>query len=311
MWKERTGQPFQGYSATRWWSKFEVMKQLMDLFGDVQPFLEEDTSVSPATKGKLLAILQTPERKAHLMVELAVTIDAGMPFVKATYNLEGDGSLALTCYESISALNVAARQAHYPNLAAVASQISSGNPRKENELLQHAKSCVQPGISYFFQQLTTSMREPLAAFKAARLFSPSKLSEMNPSVAALDSLTSFPFLSPALPNLKAEFPLYAAAAEDIDPSSDPLLFWERHESDLPNWSRAAKQVLLVQPSSAASERVFSLLRNSFGERQNSALQDYIEAFLMLQYNNREGFIAFLCFHCYIYSLCGFATNSLS
>ena len=74
--------------------------------------------------------------------------------------------------------------------------------------------------------------------------------------------------------------------EDIDPSYDPLLFWKRHESDLPNWSRAARQVLLVQLSSAASERVFSLLKNSFGDRQNSALQDYIEASLMLQYNNR-------------------------
>ena len=37
-------------------------------------------------------------------------------FVKATYNLEGDGPLALTCYNTVSALNVAARQAHYCNL---------------------------------------------------------------------------------------------------------------------------------------------------------------------------------------------------
>ena len=79
---------------------------------------------------------------------------------------------------------------------------------------------------------------------------------------------------------------YIALAKDIDPSYDPLLFWKTHETNLPNWSKAAKSVLLVQPSSAASERIFSLLRNSFGERQNSSLQDYIEASLMLQYNNR-------------------------
>ncbi len=64
----------------------------------------------------LLAILQNPQEKAQLMVELAVTIDASMPFVKATYNLEGDGPSALTCYKTISSLNVAARQTHYPNL---------------------------------------------------------------------------------------------------------------------------------------------------------------------------------------------------
>lgn len=119
LWKERTGQSYQGYSATRWWSKYEVMKQLMDLFGDVKPFLEEVT-VSPATVEKLLSVFRNPREKKLLQVELAVTIDAGMPFVKATYNLEGDGPLVLTCYDTISALNMSARQAHYPNLDAIA-----------------------------------------------------------------------------------------------------------------------------------------------------------------------------------------------
>ena len=45
-----------------------------------------------------------------------------------------------------------------------------------------------------------------------------------------------------------------------------------------------KTWLLVQPSSAAAERVFSLLQNSFSQRQSSSLEDYIETSLMLQYN---------------------------
>ena len=44
-------------------------------------------------------------------------------------------------------------------------------------------------------------------------------------------------------------------------------------------------VLLFQPSSAAAERVFSLLQNSFQEQQFSALEDYIETSIMLQYNS--------------------------
>ena len=89
------------------------------------------------------------------MVELAVTIDTGMPFVKATYNLEGDGPLVLSCYETISELNATARQANYPNLLAVASQVSFGDARLESELVQHAKNCVNPSISYYFQQIST------------------------------------------------------------------------------------------------------------------------------------------------------------
>ena len=42
---------------------------------------------------------------------------------------------------------------------------------------------------------------------------------------------------------------------------------------------------MVQPSLAASERVFSLLNNTFGKRQNSSLEDYVESCIMLQYNN--------------------------
>ena len=284
LWKERTGQSYQGYSPTRWWSKWEVMKQLMDLFGDVEPFLQEVT-VSPATVEKLLSILRNANEKKLLQVELAATIDAGLPFVKCTYNLEGDGPLVLSCYDTISALNMAARQAHYPNLDAIAGRIAT-NAHEKSDLVQHATRCVQPGIAYYFQQVSTNMKPALEAFKAARLFSPFRLNEINPSVASLDTLTAFPFLGSEIPTLKQELPVYQAAAQDVDCSHDPLLFWKNHETQLPTWAKAARQVLLVQPSSAASERVFSLLRNSFGERQNASLQDYIETSLMYQYNNR-------------------------
>ena len=37
-------------------------------------------------------------------MEAAIVVNVGMSFVQATYKLEGDGSLVLTCYEVISAL---------------------------------------------------------------------------------------------------------------------------------------------------------------------------------------------------------------
>ena len=58
LWKERTG---RAYSATRWWSKYKVMRQLMELFADVQPFLETHTDISPATMEKLLSMLRDDE----------------------------------------------------------------------------------------------------------------------------------------------------------------------------------------------------------------------------------------------------------
>ena len=41
---------------------------------------------------------------------------------------------------------------------------------------------------------------------------------------------------------------------------------------------------LIQPSSAVAERVFSILNNTFTDRQDNTLQDYLESSVMLQYN---------------------------
>ena len=96
---------------------------------------------------------------------------------------------------------------------------------------------------------------------------------------------AFPSLSTqTVAGLKAELPSYKAAVNDIDPSVDAQDWWKRHEQDLPHWCTAFELVLLVQPSSAATERVFSLLKNSFSQSQSSSLEDYIETSLMLQYN---------------------------
>ena len=76
--------------------------------------------------------------------------------------------------------------------------------------------------------------------------------------------------------------MYVAAVEDISPDIDVLQWWKNYQNDLPRWSPAFKSVILVQPSSAASEQVFSLLVNLLQCQQSSLLEDYIEVSLMLQ-----------------------------
>ena len=103
------------------------------------------------------------------------------------------------------------------------------------------------------------------------------------------NLCSFPFynFTTLIDDLKSELPMYLAAAEDVSSQTDPFVWWKSHETQLPIWSKAFRLVVLVQPSSAASERVFSILSNSFSTRQESSLEDYIQLSVMLQYNNRS------------------------
>ena len=43
----------------------------------------------------------------------------------------------------------------------------------------------------------------------------------------------------------------------------------------------------MSPNSASCERVFALLKNLFDDEQMSALADYVQAALMLNYNQRS------------------------
>lgn len=288
-WKSKTGRSMASYSETRWWSRWEVFHQVMQQFGDVRPFLQEQTELSPVTRSKLLHILADPLKNAHLQIELAAVIDAGEPIVKATYNLEGDGPLAFNCYEILSTLAAEIHVQHYPNLHAVAQKLSGGSSSLEQQLVDYGKACIAPGLQYFHSKfsITGELGESVAAFKAARLIWPQKMAEMQPNSQDIDAMQAFPFLKgTTLVNLKQELPAYLAKAADLDQDADPLHWWKKHSNDLPSWSAAAKNILLVQPSSAAAERVFSLLQNSFRSFQDASLADYIQASLMLQYNGR-------------------------
>ena len=72
-----------------------------------------------------------------------------------------------------------------------------------------------------------------------------------------------------------------------DFTAKTLKFWADHGGKFPEWSIAARIVFSFTPNSASCERVFSLLKLMFGDTQTSTLADYIQAALMLHYNNRK------------------------
>jgi hypothetical protein len=67
-------------------------------------------------------------------------------------------------------------------------------------------------------------------------------------------------------------------------------FWKDHADCFPTWTKLARLVMLLQPSSAASERVFSRLMAILKRPgMNTALIDYVESSLMLVYNGKDGY----------------------
>ena len=90
------------------------------------------------------------------------------------------------------------------------------------------------------------------------------------------------------PCISERLPNYLAATQDvIMPCEEDKVKWWRQQSDnLPHWSSAVMKVLVVQRSSAAAERVFSILNSSLNDSQEHALVNYLQACVMLRYSNR-------------------------
>ena len=287
LWKEQTGRAMGSYSATRLWSRWEIMKQLMVQYPEIEMFLKNNPDVAPASHAKLITFFQDKQKNAYLQLELAAIVDWGEHFVKATYNLEGDGPLVFQCYEMVDSLTTAIRLSHTPNVTTIAQRLAAQVRGVTTHQLQaYASNCIKPGLEYFNHQLETSLKVPLEAFKAARLFYPPKAYTMQPSVGDVDNLSCIPFIDAEIIKLlKTELPVYLAKCADTGENFCALKWWKMNSQQLPTWAASAKKVLLVQPSSAASERVFSLLKASFNDQQDFTLQDYLEASLMLQYNN--------------------------
>ena len=282
-WSEQTGKAMPNYSATRWWSKWEILDQLLVSFGDIELFLDNNPDLGQASRDKLLGFFSNTQKNVYLKLELAAIVDWGRPFVTATYNLEGDGPLVFTCYETVQTIVSAIQAANTPNVNAVVRTISSV-PRQQ--MVKYVDTCVKPGLDYFDKQLNTSLKDSLSAFKAARLLCPHSVKSLNPTAENVDQLSTFPFIE-NFTALKSELPSYLAKTDGLDSSMDIVSWWKQNTHDLPAWSAAAKKMLVVQPSSAAAERVFSILNSAFKEQQENSLQDYIETSVMLSYNYRQ------------------------
>ena len=165
---------------------------------------------------------------------------------------------------------------------------------------------LKDGFGYLENRLTDNCDSPYhcqeqhAATALLRVFDPSFADANSASIdaafveslAAIDPLAAHGLLD----KMKHELPFYLAAAQgftvdhsDVKEFTAKVLKWWAcaDKSRFPTWALAARIVFAFTPSAAASERVFSLLKNMFGADQKACLADYIQAALMLAYNKRK------------------------
>ena len=211
----------------------------MVMFGDVQTFVSSHSDITSYSI-KLLSILSDPVKQRLLLLELAAVIDAGECMVKVTYKLESDGPMVLETYELVNSILESFKMQHVPNVDAISRQLAQTDSGAEQQLKSYGLlSCVKPGYQYLIDTFSSTLKEALQIFKAARLFDPRKVREINLSASSINHLS---FLQSSTSVLKNELPVYLAKAEDMSSSFSPLEWWQIHASELTYWSAAARNL---------------------------------------------------------------------
>lgn len=106
------------------------------------------------------------------------------------------------------------------------------------------------------------------------------------TVALVHALRSIPPL--ATPTVQAgligELKAFRLESIGVAPLDDVRPWWLARRAKLPYFFDAVSVAILLQPSSAMCERVFSRLVNMFQPNQFSSMADYIEGSVLLAHN---------------------------
>jgi hypothetical protein len=108
------------------------------------------------------------------------------------------------------------------------------------------------------------------------------------SQAQYERLRALKFPGSMVDGLKAEAAAAIALCTGVGDVTDIVNYWHARSEECPHHAAATKRLALMQPSEASVERVFSRLKSHFSLAQmNAILNDYVEAAIMLDYNDRD------------------------
>jgi hypothetical protein len=302
------------FSNTRWWSRFDVIRELWKNRKSLRDFVVEliNQKVCEKSAKKLLQYYTADSWQFH--IDLAFLLDAGLPFYDATYALEGDSFLAPFVTSKLRALNnmingwttVAVTErvklvAHerYPIIAVPLNP--DPNKQRRNAWIAETLNKAIPCFAYFTDtiiKVDAEMEGERKYFEAAELWHPGtsrarymfgQTIDLRAALGGIKFLESEP---ETVNQLIEEWPKYVdfVKEENVPRDLTPqqvIDFWNAHATALPVMYAVARKLILGQPSSAAAERVFSVLATSFSETQLSSLQDLIELVVMIKYNDSQ------------------------
>ena len=307
---------------TRWWADLELyifLQKNFDLLVTFCMTAEKDGDMNGARVTRLADTVDDIYKRAILKFELGIVTIVGSKMVKATYNLEGNSCCALITYDTVQDCS-GWLQEHYEHMTfpGVDSEIQRcvdtllGDEEQYLDMdrtallsyvFKKGQDIILGGVKYFQRTIIEILAADLEVYKTCRYSNPISMRNNFESTCvmidfreAVKSLNRFS--TAAIEEMVGEWPKYKRFVRDLaidhdegNPKVQMLKctnFWKCNSSALPALSHFARYCFTLTPSSAAAERVFSYLKNSFSVSQmRTTLEDYTQCSIMLQYNAEE------------------------
>lgn len=313
-WSSRTGSNPRRKSMVRWGTELHVGMDLVLYFPDAEAVVFAAGNHSPKLRAKLRSYMDVAaiheynlSKRDCLRSELALLVDVGIPIYNFVYNYEGDGVLTPFIYEGLVSLrnaleDIVLRQISCPNLRAVLREICGGEQGRFAELLGLYCARGQPALTKFnniFVAAGGRQHAMMQVFKRFSILRPTVLHQLTPEERILHidyllnnvrylasrrvELNLHQQLVMELPHLLAQ-PTTLVNGVEVDDEGKLRKWWSLYGTHSPHWKMLFNVAALLQPSSAGAERVFSMIRWMFGDRQEHALEDYKETSVRLRYN---------------------------
>ncbi|CAB1096962.1 unnamed protein product [Ectocarpus sp. CCAP 1310/34] len=297
LFKEKVGVRAQSTPGHRWGSRFDrdyiIAMNWPGVLEFIAAYESEDTDKSNAAKFMRDELVRVRDDKNPqsliLQLQQALMVDVGRSVTSATIVLEGDEPLAQKTYNIVerfrSKLELAEDGVFSPDVslptvaAVVAKLVGQGD---DLDCLGTLRQYAHDRIGRHSQARDA---KALEMFKAAKLTDYVFMKGRKFTDDAIRSLKVLPFVkSKMVRGLFKEKENYFMAASDTDAEYGHMGFWNDNKTKLPTWHALMLDVAFLQPSSAFMERLFSILRCCFNERQQSVYSDRICASAQLKYN---------------------------
>ena len=260
---------------------------------------------------RLIQVIDDREMLARLHLELSVVVAVAKPLVEATYLLEGNGPLGLIAYDQVmrikSFFELHKKEATWPGVRAALADYTTemaaivGDDANENDIHRTAVGLIQhivaPVEEYFLSRIFDHLGGDVAIYKVLRNANPNAVRRSPPTAKEFaDDVESLDhFLPEDIDMMITELPQYVTMAQNWAPpanNADELdsivSFWRNNGSQMLALSKFVKYAFTIITSSAAAERVFSVIKRSFDTGQKGALEDYVFLSTIMQYNKVKG-----------------------